>query len=87
MLFRNLGRAEAPVAAVAPAVAGSHPVLRLLLIILIVILICGLGGWGYYGRPPGAGWSIGTYPPAYYGGGIVWIVLIIVLLLFLTGQI
>ena len=71
----------------APAVLGASPVLRLLLIILIVVLILGLGGWGYYGRPPGAGWSIGTYPPAYYGGGIVWIVLIIVLLLFLTGQI
>ena len=86
MQWHNLVRGAAPGAHVVATVAGSH-MLRLLLIILIVVLICGLGGWGYYGRPPGAGWSIGAYPPGYYGGGIVWIILVIVLLLFLTGQI
>jgi Protein of unknown function (DUF3309) len=52
-----------------------------MLIILIVVLVLLFGGGGgyYYGR--GAGW--GT---SHYGGGLIGLVLIVLLVLWLTGN-
>ena len=50
----------------------------LILIIIVIVLLFGGGGY-YYGR--GANWG-----PSHYGGGLLGLVLIIVLVLFLTGN-
>lgn len=49
----------------------------LLIVLVLVVLLVGGGGW--YG--PRAGWA---YPQ--YGGGLVGLILLIVLLLWLTGN-
>jgi hypothetical protein len=51
----------------------------ILLIVLLVLLFGGGGGY-YYGR--GNGWS-----GPHYGGGLLGLVLVIVLILWLTGNI
>lgn len=50
----------------------------LILLIVVLILLFGGGGGYYYGR--GAGWR-----GPQYGGGLLGLVLIIVLLLWLSG--
>jgi hypothetical protein len=57
----------------------------LLVILLIVILVLGLfgGGYSYWGRTPGTPYAYGPYA---WGGGIIWIVLLIVLILLLVGR-
>jgi hypothetical protein len=52
----------------------------LILLIVLVLLLGGGGGGYYYGR--GAGW--GT---PHYGGGLLGLVVITVLVLWLTGNI
>ena len=51
----------------------------LILLIIVLVLLFGGGGGYYYGR--GAGW--GT---PHYGGGVLGLVLIILLILWLTGN-
>jgi len=50
----------------------------LILLIVVLILVFGGGGGYYYGR--GAGWR-----GPHYGGGLLGLVLIILLVLWLTG--
>jgi len=50
-----------------------------ILLIVILVLLLGGGGGYYYGR--GAGW--GT---PHYGGGLLGLILILVLILWLTGN-
>lgn len=57
---------------------GERYVMLILLIIVLVLLLGGGGGY-YYGR--GAGW--GT---PHYGGGLLGLVLIVLLILWLTGH-
>jgi hypothetical protein len=52
----------------------------LILVIIVLLLLFGGGGGYYYGR--GAGW--GT---PHYGGGMLGLPLIILLLLWITGNI
>jgi hypothetical protein len=52
----------------------------MLIILIVLILLFGGGGGYYYGR--GAGWR-----GPHYGGGLLGLVLIIVLILWLTGNI
>ena len=51
----------------------------LILLIIVLVLLFGGGGGYYYGR--GAGWGAPDY-----GGGLIGLVLIVVLLLWLTGN-
>jgi hypothetical protein len=52
----------------------------LILLIIVLVLLFGGGGGYYYGRD--AGW--GT---PHYGGGLLGLVLIVLLILWLTGNI
>jgi len=53
--------------------------LMLILLIIVIVLLFGGGGGYYYGR--GAGWGA-----PHYGGGLLGLVLIILLILWLTGN-
>ena len=54
--------------------------LGIILIVLLVLLLMG-GGWGWR-----SGWYTGS-PGPFYGGGLVFMVLVVLLVLMLAGRI
>lgn len=61
--------------------------MSLLTVILLLILILLFFGGGYAGWGPAPRYPYANYPNVYLGGSLVWLILLIVILLLLTGYI